>query len=766
METEQKTSQSLAPTMRARPPLMPPLPETEDGDNPPNRGINLRSLGRTLQRQALLIAGVTTAITVAAAWQAMRIPDTYQGDFQILVEPVSNEARAADPSSLTRNTPGGVPDRDNFLVDYPTQLEILQSPTRLNQVVQETQTQFPDFTYEKLKAGLKVERLTRKDNPDPTKIIKVTFEGDNEPLVQKVLKVTAARFLQYSLEERKTRSGEGIKFIDDQLPEVKQRVNNLQNELQNLQQQYELVDPATQGDQLSTRINDITTQQLEAQRELGEQRILYANLQRQLQLAPEEAIAASALSEDPTYQASKTSLQEVQTQIATELARFNEEAPVVKSLREREKNILDLMAGQAQAVIGQNLKGGTGNSQVSAFQNSVRIDLIGQLVTAGNQIQILEARNQAVNQSRGAFEGRLQRFPAIARRYNDLTRELAISTETLSRLQTQQESLRIETAQTEVPWELISEPLVPRDKDGKPVPLPSAASRWVLGGVALGLLLGSLLAMLLEKYRNVFYSVEDIQESVQLPLVGIIPFSRGAKQALDFPSTFSTVDDVAVSDSRLGTASFREAFSDLYSNIRLSEPPIHSLMVASPESGDGKTTIAVYLAQTAAGAGQRVLLVDTNMRQPQVHNRLDVPNTGGLSGILAHHLNVEELVQQSPLDDNLYVLTAGPAVPGSARLLGSDQMKRLMEKFQQKYDLVIYDTPHLDGLTDASFLTTQVDEILMVIAANRTNRTSVERVLGKLMTLRLPSISMVTNYLREHNSPSAQNRSNAMVNRR
>ncbi|MBW4515015.1 MAG: polysaccharide biosynthesis tyrosine autokinase [Timaviella obliquedivisa GSE-PSE-MK23-08B] len=765
METEQ-TSQSLAPVIRARPPLMPPSPDMDDDDNLPNRGINLRSLGRTLQRQALLIAGVTTAITVAAAWQAMRIPDVYQGSFQILVEPVSNEARTSDPSNLTRNASGGVPDRDNFSVDYPTQLEILQSPTRLNQIVQETQTQFPEFTYENLTAGLEVERLAPEDSPDPTKIIKVTFEGSDEALVQKVLKVTAARYLQYSLEERKTRSGEGIKFIDDQLPEVKQRVNNLQNDLQNLQQQYELVDPATQGGQLSTRINDITTQQLETQRELGEQRVLYANLQRQLQLSPNEAIAASALSEDPTYQASKASLQEVQTQIATELARFNEEAPLIQSLRERERNILALMTEQAQTVVGQNLQGSTGNSQVSAFQNSVRIGLIGQLVTAGNQIQILEARNQAVNQSKGTFEARLQRFPAVARRYSDLVRELDISTQTLNRLQTQQESLRVETAQTEVPWELISEPLVPRDKDGNPVPLPSKASRWVLGGVALGLLLGSLLALLLEKYRNVFYSVEDIQESIQLPLVGIIPFSRGAKQALDFPSAFGSVDDVAVGDSRLGTALFREAFSDLYSNIRLSQPPIRSLMVASPEAGDGKTTIAVYLAQTAAGAGQRVLLVDTNMRQPQVHNRLDVPNTGGLSGALARGFNVEEFIQQSPLDDNLYVLTAGPAVPGSARLLGSDQMKQLMEKFQQQYDLVIYDTPHLYGLTDASFLTTQVDEILMVIAANRTNRTSVERVLSKLMTLRLSSISMVTNYLREHNSPTAQNRSSSAFGRR
>jgi polysaccharide biosynthesis transport protein len=448
METEQ-TSQALATSMRVRPPMLQPQPpDMDDMDNPPNRGLNLKSLGRTLQRQALLIAGVTTAITVAAAWQAMRIPDVYRGDFQILVEPVSNEA--SDPSTLTRSD-GGVPSQDSFLVDYATQLEILQSTTRLNQITQEVQTQFPAFTLEELKAGLKVERLARENSPDPTKIIQVTFEGTDEALVQKVLKVTAARYLQYSLEERKTRSGEGIKFIDDQLPEVKQRVNNLQSELQRLQEQYDLIDPTTQGGQISDRINDITTQQLETQRELGEQRVLYANLQRQLQLNPEEAIAASALSEDPTYQSSKAALQEVQTQLATELARFNEDAPVVRSLRLREQNIIDLMATQARTVLGQNLRGGTGNPQVSAYQNSVRIALINQMVEAGNQIQRLELRNQAINQSRGAFEGRLQQFPAIARRYNDLTRELEISTQTLNRLQTQQESLRVETAQTECP---------------------------------------------------------------------------------------------------------------------------------------------------------------------------------------------------------------------------------------------------------------------------------------------------------------------------
>lgn len=746
METEQ-TSQAITSNARSRSLLQPPPADIEEVDSQPNRGLNLRALGRTIQRQALLIAGVATLVAVGASYVAMREPSTYEGDFQLLVEPVTNEARVSDPLTVTR-ADGGVPGRDTFALDYTTQIQILQSPAMLNQIVQDVQTQYPDFSYTELRSGLSVDRLAVEGAPDPTRILQVTYEGIEPGRVQKVLRVTADRYLEYSLEDRKTRYGEGIRFIEDQLPSVTQRVSQIQDELQQLQQQNDLIDPDTQGGQLSERLNDITTLQLETDRALREQQTLYSNLRRQLNnLEPEQAIAASALSQDPNYQALQGQLVELEAQIAAEASRFGDNSPVLRSLRTRRDNIEALINERVSEVVGVE---NTGNPQIQAFQNSVRVDLIGQLVTAQNQIETLQVRREEIEQARQRFEQQLQQFPEVARRYAELTRELEISTQTLDRLQTQLETLRVEAAQTEVPWELISDPLIPRDSQGDPIPQPSKASRIVIAGAVLGLLLGTLLALLLERYRNVFYTVDDVQEALPLPLAGVIPFSRGAKQSFDFPSTFSTED---IDDSRLGTASFREAFSDLYSNVRLAEPPVHSLMICSAEQGDGKTTIALYLAQTAAGAGQKVLLVDTNLRLPQVHTRLDLPNTKGLSGLLANDLNPKELIQQSSLADNLHVLTAGPSIPGSARLLGSDRMKRLMEKLRADYDLVIYDTPHL-GLTDASFLTTQVDEILMVVAANKTNRTVVDRILTKVTTVRPTGVSMIVNYLKESNSPT------------
>lgn len=745
METEQ--TQALTSSVRGRLPFQPAV-DAEEAENQSNRGLNLRALSRTVQRQALLIAGVATLVAVGASYLAMREPSAYKGDFQILVEPVTSQAQATDPFLVNRGQdqlPGGPGDA----LDYTTQIQILQSPGMLNEIVQDVQTQFPDFSLVELQQGLTVQRLVVEGSADSTRIIQVTYEGSDPGRVQKVLRVSADRYLQYSLEDRKTRSSEGTKFIEDQLPAVGQRVSQIQDELQQLQEQNDLIDPATQGGQLSDQIGEVTTLALTTDRELQEQRQLFADLKQQLNnLEPEQAIAASALSEDPNYQDLQTQLVTLQGQIATESARFGPNSPVLQSLRRREAELRSTLAGRASEVVGA---GNTGNSQVLAYQNSLRQDLIAQLITARNQIQVLEVRQREVGQARRQFEQRLQAFPEDARRYNELTRELDISTGTLDRLQTQLETLQIDAAQTEVPWELISEPLIPRDPQGDPVPEPSKASRIVIAGAGLGLLLGTLLALLVERYRNVFYTVDDIDEAIQLPLAGVIPFSRGAKQSFDFPSTFSTED---IDDSRLGTASFREAFSDLYSNIRLAQPSVQSLMICSPEPGDGKTTIALYLAQTAAGAGQKVLLVDTNLRLPQIHNRLDLPNTRGLSGLLSGELKSSDFIQQSSLAENLYVLTAGPSIPGSARLLGSDRMKQMMEKFEADYDLIIYDTPHLYGLTDASFLTTQVDEVMIVVATNKTNRTVVDQVLNKLSTVRPTGVSVIANYLKENNSPA------------
>jgi len=619
------------------------------------------------------VIGITGAVSVGAfVWANQNIPKSYKGDFQLLVEPVTNEGKFVQPSALTREGGQGMGQGITNL-DYATQLEILRSPRILSAIYEQVKSRYPKVNYFAFSKGLGVERLASETSPEPTKILKVSYEAEDPKLVEFVLDVAAKKYLQYSLQERKTRISEGVKFIDDQLPELNSRVESLQSQIQRLQQQNKLTDPKIQGDQLFTQVREMNTQQAQTQRDLAEQKTLYANLQKQLELTPDEAIAASALSEDPNYRVLQGKIQEIDNKIAEERGRFQDDNPVIQSLLAK-----------------------TSNPKVEAFQNTVRIGLIQKLVEAANQIELLEVRNQALSQTKRSIERQAQLFPSIAREYNAIQEQLEIANRTREQLLTQRETLRVEAAQKQVPWELVSKPHLVSDPTGNPI-ASSKAKPIKIGGVLVGLLLGVGTAVAIERIRNIFYNDKELEDSIPLPLLGIIPVYKGSRKAQ--PAFVESAEGTG--GSYQNDPEFQKAFDSLYASIRFlfSDPPVRSLAVCSAGPEDGKSTVALNLAQTAASMGQRVLLVDANLRQPQIHERLGIPNQKGLCDLLATKLAPNELIQKSAVD-NLFVLTTGPLQRNSTKLLGSAQMQYLMEEFQATFDLVVYDTAQFGSFMD------------------------------------------------------------------
>lgn len=721
-----------------------PVGDVDESSPPPQKGLNFSPFLRTFRRKALLIIGITTLVAVATAVQIKTSNKTYQGDFRLLVEPVTNEARIAEPSTLARSD-SGVPNRDIFSLDYPTQLEILQSPEMLSALTQRIKTKYPKFTYEMLKQGLLVIRVG-SSMLDQTKIIEVRYLGQDPELVQFILDETAKKYLKYSLDERKSRIGEGVKFIEDQLPGLQKRVNDLTSQLQQLQQQQRMADPKIQGEQLLTQVRAIETQELETQRLLQEQRSLYANLQKQLDFTPNEAIAASALSEEPQYKELLVKVKEVESQIAVESARFKSANPYLEALERKRANLLDLLNQQTQRIVGQNLGVASNNSKVMRFQNSIRIGLIKQLVDTANQIQVLEVRNQGISQAKDDLNRQAKLFPAVAREYNELSQRLEIATKTRDQLLTQRETLRVQAAQNQVPWEVISKPRIPRDPSGNLLPAASKAKNKFMMAVGAGLGLGLVVALLLEKFRNIFYVADDIKDATQLPLLGVIPIDKSSEKLVRNPkkayASFQENDFSNKSES-----AFLEAFDSLYTNLcfLFSDRQIASLTVASAALRDGKSTVALRLAEVAALAGQRVLLVDANLHSPTLHSLLDLPNFKGLNDLLCNKLEPNDIIQRSPVVDNLFVLTTGTPLPGTARRLGSGLMAHLMEEFQTKFDLVIYDTPPLVDAKDANFIAARTDGILMVIALHKTKFSVVKQVLNQLESFGIPCLGVVAN---------------------
>jgi Mrp family chromosome partitioning ATPase len=122
-----------------------------------------------------------------------------------------------------------------------------------------------------------------------------------------------------------------------------------------------------------------------------------------------------------------------------------------------------------------------------------------------------------------------------------------------------------------------------------------------------------------------------------------------------------------------------------------------------------------------------------------------LPNVQGLRDLLEKTLEPKDLIEQLPLDENLFVLTSGQALANSPKRLASAHMQHLMEKLHARFDLVIYDTPNLLDYTDASFLAANTDGILMVVTMGRTKQSLVEKARARIEKYGLPILGVVVN---------------------
>jgi polysaccharide biosynthesis transport protein len=756
METEQ--NDPIVPiTNQSRQVQQFPAEEGDESGAAPQKGLNLKPLLRTFQRKALIIIGIIGLVGGGVAFQIKGSKKTYQGDFRMLVEPVTTEARIADPSSLTSRE-GGVPNREFFSLDYATQLEILKSPQMLSAITKQVHKHkgYEKFTEALLKKELVVLRLG-ETQLDQTKILEVRFMGQDPKLVQIVLQETKNKYLKYSLDERKTRIGEGVNFIEQQLPGLNKRVNDLKSDVQVIQQQQKITDPKEQGAQLIQQVRTVETLDLETQRLLQEQKTLYANLQKQLDFTPNEAIAASALSEEPQYKDLLTKVKEVEGQIAVETARFKSANPIVEALERKRDNLKGLLDRQTDRILGQNLVSTQANSKVQNFQNSIRIGLIKQLVDTANQIQVLEARSQAIIQTKNNLNQQAREFPTVARRYNELQQQLEIASRTRDQLLTQRETLRVQAAQSQVPWEIISEPHIPKEPNGKLIPVESKNKNKFMMAIIGGLVLGLGSAIFIEKIRNIFYCADDVKDGFDPPLLGVIPLDKNAKKS--HPSLANAYASLEEKKKHKNASEFIEAFDSLYTNIRFlsSNPPIGSLAIGSATVGEGKSTIALNLAHMAAMAGQRVLLVDANLHSPSLHSLLDLPNFKGLSNLLDNKIDPTEVIQRSSLADSLFVLTAGTPVPGASKRLASSQMQYIMAELHAIFDLVIYDTPPLVDSKDANFLAARTDGIMMIVSVRKVKASLVKQVFNQLENFGIPCLGTIANHVSKGQRPRTSN---------
>ncbi|MCF2148968.1 polysaccharide biosynthesis tyrosine autokinase [Desmonostoc muscorum LEGE 12446] len=712
MENHSSQPSSYDQNRNSVPPFLQPqpLPWSEEQGN----DSSFPQFLSVVRRRALLIAGIsiTLGTVVFVSLILNRQLPVYEGNFRLLVEPVNDESKVVD---IVKD-----PNVNKSGLDYESQIEVLKSPELMGEIVKRLQTTYRDISYSSLIKDLTISRFVE------TKIIEVRYRSHDPNEVKIVLDQIAEDYLNYSRERRQTKLRQGIQFVEKQLPSIQNRVDQLQKELQTFRQKYDFVEPEVQSEQVVSQITNLSKERQEVDGQLAEAR---ANLS----LLQEKDGRLAALKDAPLYQQLLAQVQELNVQIATESTRLQDDNPTIQTLKEKRLRLVPLVNNEAQRFVGTK---------------------IAELTT---KLQTLEVQSRELAKVERRIELQRKQWPILAREYTELQRKLQVATESLNRFLSTRENLQIEISQTELGWQLLQAPSKPK------FPISdSSIKRYLIPGLVGSIALGIGIALLLEKLDKTYHSAQALKEKIKLPLLGNIPFEKQVEstqshtQERKFPTVkilspiFKGIPSLGILEKKNYSnysAEFLEALRVLYTNVQLLswDRRITSIVISSAMHGDGKSTIAFHLAQVATDMGQRVLLVDADLRQPNIHTLSNLNNLRGLSNLISTNLPTSEAIRQLPSMNELSIITAGPIPPDPTKLLSSEKMKQLMADFNNNFDLVIYDAPPLLGLADASLLAPYTDGILLVVRIDKTDSSMISRTLEHLKIYRMNALGMVSN---------------------
>jgi capsular exopolysaccharide synthesis family protein len=275
----------------------------------------------------------------------------------------------------------------------------------------------------------------------------------------------------------------------------------------------------------------------------------------------------------------------------------------------------------------------------------------------------------------------------------------------------------------------------------EPAVLPYAPSKPrtrlnLMLGTLVGLVGGLGLALVFESLDPILHSEDDLVTLTKVPMLGSIPKFRTRGRGRP-----GTVVLGSNGQSRAG-----EAYRVLRGNIMslASDAPLKALLIAGAEPRAGKSTVLVNLAAAMAEAGRRVIIVDSDLRRPSLHQVLSLPNELGLSNVILKQTAVDAALQETGIP-SVKALTSGPYPPNVAELLGSPKLQELIQALAQRADVVLLDSPPISLFADAAALATVVDGVLFVVAQDQATGRGVQQALQQMDHVRARALGIVFN---------------------
>ncbi|WP_138498483.1 GumC family protein [Nostoc sp. PA-18-2419] len=676
------------------------------------------------------------SITIAGM-VTLKTKPTYRSSMQLLVE----------PNYQGKTEAGGVENEftdSNVVIDTATQLNLMQSSGLIQKAVDKLQSEYPDITTDEIKGSLVLSQLRSKEDNVATKIFQAEYTDKDPQKTQKVLGAIRQVYVEYNKQQQDSRLQKGLQIIREQLSKASEEVKAAETNLQRFRRNQNLIDPESQAKAIETALNNIAQERQTTRSQYGEALARQKSLEEQLNRTPQNALVASRLSQSTRYQSLLNEIQKTELALSQERLRFTDATPSVQKLKEQLQSQKELLQQEVGRTLGTKSASTfiSGDSLLEKGQlGQIDLNLASQLVETQTNLVALSARDQTLAKKENELRFEIKRFPPLLAYYNRMLPQLQFSRERLEQLLRAEQQLRQELAKGGFNWEVVEEP----QKGAQLGPNPQQN---LLLGAVVGLMLGGIAVFIRESIDDSVHTTAELEKQIPLPLLGTTPKLPPAKpreSMIKLP--FGKPEVLAPWTIQVLQSPPRwESLDLIYKNIELlnTVSNLKSLMVTSALPDEGKSALALGLAMSAARLHKRVLLIDANLRDPSLHEQLNLPNEQGLSTLLSSDATLPNQISiQYTGSAYIDILTAGPKPADPANLLSSPRMMQLMAAFEENYDLVLIDASPVLGMVDAMLTASSSRSVVMVASIGIVTRSQLTQATAMLSKLNL--IGVVAN---------------------
>jgi capsular exopolysaccharide synthesis family protein len=667
----------------------------------PEARLHFLDYWRIIRIRKAIIITVFLITAIIATAVTLLLPESYASTAQIRIEPDIVADISGVGSHVTYTS------YDPYFIQ--TEFEVIQDRVVLGKVVEDLNLNEvwgkKYYGGETLKTTEAMEFLKRRMSLNPvrnTKLIGITVYSEDNKEAARIANKIAEAYRDYRLSVRKQQALGGIKVLEDQFQTEEQQIQTVQSNVDILRKDLKINDNDPNALNPSStltqeQLHDYNNRQIEGE-------TIHMKLEKQLNqlkgLSPDKLRDVLPTMEGDTALSDLLNkLHEAQQQF---VALTNDYAPA------------DLHITRLQSLIDEL------NRQIDDRVNGIMVGMENRLESEKAALDALTTNVDMAKDKDMAEAIRGQPYWNEKRKLENM-----IEFHKLLAAKIESEKLDVEIPKTSIVE--ITDPAQPGEQPVK----PNKTLNIVLG-VVIGLIMGVSLAFFIEYLDTSVKTIEEVERAFQSPVLGVVP------------------QNVGYLSEEGPESQHAEAYRVLRTNILFSrkDEKLNTIVVVSAGAGEGKSLTTLNLATVFAQAGERVLVVDSDLRRPTLHKQLHVSNNIGLTNYLLKQNQLEEIIQTSNVP-MLDFMASGKLPSSSMSILGSVQMKEMVAELKQRYDFIFFDSPPILGVSDASILASEVDMVIQVIQYRRypqpmsiRAKQLIEKVGGNLIGILLNNINM------------------------